>query len=199
MITLVTGLPGAGKTYFAVREMVQALKEGRDVYTNIPCKIEGVKYWKKLKNLLYLKKGLIVMDEAQVYLNSRKWDTLPEWVQYKLQQHRKQGLDILAITQSINRIDTVMRELIGDYKKCTKFFLGSKESAPKPWGLIFIKSYTDHTEKEKLGTDMIAIDKETCDLYASYDEVEEDDKKELRHDEFICSDCGFKKVVHSFE
>lgn len=201
MITLVTGLPGSGKTYYAVRETLQALKEGRKVYSNVPMAIdsENLIHWTKLRNLLYLEKGLIVMDEAQVYLNARKWDTLPEWVQYKLQQHRKDGLDILAISQNINRIDVTMRELIGIFLECSKFFIGSREGSQNPWGWIFVRSYVDYTKKEKLGTDLITINKDTCDLYGSYSKVDQDEKRTLRHDEFRCPDCGFKKVVHTFE
>ena len=43
MMRLITGTPGAGKSLFAVSEIVKAVKDGRTVYTNIEgMDLEGV-------------------------------------------------------------------------------------------------------------------------------------------------------------
>lgn len=74
----------------------------------------NLKYWKKLEDLYDLEKGIIAMDEAHVYLNSRRWKDMPEEFERKLAQHGKDGLHIVGTVQSLRRLDTVMRELV-DY------------------------------------------------------------------------------------
>lgn len=74
----------------------------------------NLRYWNKLSDLYDLRKGVIVIDELPVYMNSRKWETMPEEFQLKLQQHGKDRIDIKATVQHFKRVDVVFRELI-DY------------------------------------------------------------------------------------
>jgi len=141
-ITAHSGRPGTGKTYNGVREMIKYLNKGFFVYSNIKINWEGkkekrtafkkllmkiklkrqwndypkenLKYWKKLEDLYNLEEGIIFMDEAHVYINSRRWKDMPEEMERKLAQHRKDGLHIVCTVQSVNRLDTIFRELI-DY------------------------------------------------------------------------------------
>ena len=139
MINCVVGKPGTGKTYFLLKKAVKALRSGRDVYSNfwidfdklrklrlLGKKSGGLFYWHDIADLINIKQGLILMDECQIWFNSRKWQTLDERAQYKLQQHRKHGLDILGASQNLKRIDSVMRELINEVyevKRLGRFFL----------------------------------------------------------------------------
>lgn len=126
MISFIVGLPGAGKTMFLMREALRALKAGRDVYYNMPDvdvekllenaargqnKVGRMVRWTSWLDFLNVENGLILVDEAQIYFNAYKWQDLPEEVQYKLQQHRKDGIDIMGAVQNVRRITTVMREL----------------------------------------------------------------------------------------
>jgi len=125
-IRMYTGRPGTGKTYLLTRDVLKELKKGTKVYSNY--KIQGdwptLKYWKRLDDLYKLEDGIIVMDEAHVYMRSRKWESLPEEMERKLAQHRKDGLHIWGTVQAVERIDKIFRELIDYWYVCesTWFF-----------------------------------------------------------------------------
>lgn len=125
MINVFVGKPGTGKTYSLVRTALQAIKMGRDVYSNFYINFDTLNltpkknkplgrllFWKDIEEFVDIKSGEILMDEAQIYLNSRDWKTLPRSLQYKLQQHRKHGINIWGAVQNVKRIDTVARELV---------------------------------------------------------------------------------------
>jgi len=124
-INLLTGLPGSGKTTALVAIALQALDEKQNVYTHFHIDTPSAKLhqWRGLDELANLVDGLIILDEAQVWFNSRKWKDLPDVLQYKLQQHRKQGLHIWATCQNIARLDTVMRELVSNFYVCRRVFV----------------------------------------------------------------------------
>lgn len=129
MISIYVGKPGMGKTYSLVRLAYQFINEGRDVYSNfhldfsdMPLK-EGhgkVFYWQNLLELVPVKQGEIFIDECQIYMNSRDWKSLPPAFQYKLQQHRKHGVNIHGAVQNVKRIDSVARELVNSIFVCRK-------------------------------------------------------------------------------
>jgi len=138
-IHILTGKPGTGKTARLTAIGFSFLEKGVDVYSNYKLNYSGknLHYYKSIEDILHIRKGIILMDEAQIYFNSRKWDRLPESWQYKLQQHRKQGLHIYGTVQNIKRLDTLMRELVSNYYECTKIF-----------NLVLVREY-DISESEK--------------------------------------------------
>jgi len=139
-----TGRPRQGKTYLAVRAVFKEIYKGRKVWSNILLNFDGyegyiwntkfpfrhfvkipadnVQYWTKLDDLYNVHKGVILMDEAHVYMRSRKWEALPEEMERKLAQHGKDRLDIIATVQATQRIDTIVRELIDYWYGCKKAF-----------------------------------------------------------------------------
>lgn len=142
-ISLHTGNPRTGKTYGMNRVILRCLDEGLVVYANYKVNWNGKKgkkwswrkfrfvayeypasnlrYWKKLSDLYDVEKGIIAMDEAHVYINSRRWADMPEEFERKLAQHGKDALHIIGTVQNLRRLDTVMRELI-DYWYSYKVF-----------------------------------------------------------------------------
>jgi len=135
-IALYTGRPGTGKTYNLTRDVIKALNSGELIYCNYKINWEGyegkkwnwkklkfeivkypksnLKYWSKLHELFSVTNGIIVMDEAHIYMRSRNWEKLPEEMERKLAQHRKDGLHIWGTVQAVERIDKIFRELV-DY------------------------------------------------------------------------------------
>lgn len=109
-----TGRPGTGKTYCLTKNVLKYLKQGYKVYSNYYIKSDSpnLYFWKKPEEILNVSEGIIAMDEAHVYFNSRKWKDLPEEFLRLLAQHRKKGLHIEGTVQHVNRLDVVMRELI---------------------------------------------------------------------------------------
>lgn len=136
MIIIHEGVPGAGKSFDAVRKILSALKKGRRVYTNIDGmdKPECLEYIANyiqstrddlLDQLHFIDKGhiphfwdftdsgsLVVIDEAQLYFNSRDFTKtanreFSDWAS----THRHHGYDLILITQRAERIDTAVRSL----------------------------------------------------------------------------------------
>jgi zona occludens toxin (predicted ATPase) len=137
MIIAFTGTPGSGKTYDAVRKIIENLKMGRVVFTNIegmdsPECLEMIKMVTGLNDhgltckLFFFEQDqledfwnhvvpscLIVLDEVQNIFNSREWQSQKNvgfnaWASV----HRHHGYDVVLITQSIMRIDTAVRALV---------------------------------------------------------------------------------------
>lgn len=202
MINIITGRPGSGKTYILTRIALDHLKAGRDVYSNYFIKWEGnnLHYWDNHSELVGIRSGVIIMDEAQVYFNSRKWEALDERLQYKLQQHRKDGLDIWGTVQHESRLDVVMRELVGRFYRCEKV-LGSKEDVAKPWGFIKMAEYLPEDmkkdRKEAIDLRWFAIKKEFCEAYDTLAKIENKQPEgNIITIQFkVCPHCGSKKPI----
>lgn len=171
MIELVTGKPGAGKSYYSVRAIHQALERGQLVATNvelsegwaanmarangfrrlIPGRVRKVeqryarsvyvtadlaeigrlrlagcgrcKTCKAGKVCAKEGRGLLVLDEAHMWLNARTWDQddagrglgRDAAVRQRLAivrlftQHRKLGWNVVLITQDEANLDTQVR------------------------------------------------------------------------------------------
>lgn len=125
MITGIVGLPGEGKTLYASKQIRAELEVGSIVYSNIHVDDDDFIYYEDFKLLTKVQNGFIVLDEAQVYMNSRNWKSFPEEFQAFAQQHRHQGVDILALTQNLNRVDVTFRELVQELYQVEKSFIWS--------------------------------------------------------------------------
>lgn len=54
--------------------------------------------------------GLLILDEAQLVFNSRKWEKNFEWIEF-FTQHRKLGWNVILIAHTIEMIDSQIRPL----------------------------------------------------------------------------------------
>lgn len=120
MIYGITGKPGSGKTYLAVKMALKAMKRGTPVFSNLH--IFGARYAPSLISFLNVKKGLIVIDELNVEAGARNIRYLPPQVYRQWSQHRHRGIDLIWTAQTINRIDIIMRELTNEVFNCHSFF-----------------------------------------------------------------------------
>lgn len=120
MIYLYTGKTGAGKTLQMVTDAHKEWKKGATIYTNFKIFFdkERVFYYENLSELNEISNAIILMDEAQVLIDSREWDKLPQEFAFKLSQHRKHRLDLYATTQEVGLIDLKLRVLIQEWKHC---------------------------------------------------------------------------------
>ena len=136
MIIFFDGTPGSGKSYEAVKKIVDNLRMGRKVYTNIegmndPKCIEAIKAiynigdYDIFNNLAFLEDekiknfwehvdegALIVIDEAHKFFNVRDWQSeknnkFAVWAS----THRHHGYDVVLVTVDISRVDTSVRQL----------------------------------------------------------------------------------------
>lgn len=136
MIFIHEGNPGAGKSYDVQSRILDQLKAGRVVYSNIDghndrkCRmaiseITGLSKTDLDKQLIYLDDSqlpefwkhcadgsFIVLDEIHKFFNARDWSTernraFADWCS----THRHQGYDLCMITQRQNKIDGQARSM----------------------------------------------------------------------------------------
>jgi len=171
-IILYTGRPRQGKTYLLVRDVIKHdLNKGKKVWSNILLDWHGHKnypasnlqYYTNLKDLYHLKSGVILMDEAHIYMRSRKWESLPEEMERKLAQHGKHRLDIKATVQHPNRLDVIMREIVDYWYVCKK----------NKFAFVRYEFDIDHdkNKKEILSTRVYPRRKKWYKMYDSYADV----------------------------
>lgn len=123
MITLITGLPGAGKSLRMVQMIRDALKEGRNVYVDgidglqpfgwEPCELND---WENLPD-----GSLVVADEAQKTWGTRRAGDAPPSIR-ALSEHRHRGFDFVIGTQHPTMIDKYVRTLVGRHDHLLRQF-----------------------------------------------------------------------------
>lgn len=137
MITLITGVPGSGKTLMAVSDLAKKVDKewaGRKIFIHgipdltIPTEpipdghsIQDMHVWLKWPEN---NGSILVIDEAQNIFPPRSAGSkTPEIVEW-LHVHRHSGVDIILITQMPGRIDKQVRDLVGAHYHIHKTPLG---------------------------------------------------------------------------
>lgn len=136
MLTLVTGLPGSGKTLLTIG-MVQELaeKEKRQVYYDgIPdCSVPG---WLPLVDPLKWYElpvgSIILIDECQRYWRPRSSNSAVPKHAAELETHRHRGYDIFLMTQQPRMVDPHVRSLCGRHLHLQRKF-GLEQSMVWEW------------------------------------------------------------------
>ena len=211
MLTLITGKVGSGKTYYLAKVAFESLLKGIDVYSNVRFNIKPeynfkgkYTYWQDFSELIAVRHGLIIMDEAQIYLNARKWLTLPEDFQHKIAQHRHHQLNLLGATQNFFRVDISMRENVDEYLEGHK--IGSSEGKngelpKKIWGVFYTVRFDPLDAKAKrreyLSLNMFFMRRKICDFYDTHGSVGRslDTSEYVNIKARVCSKCGHKKIM----
>jgi zona occludens toxin len=139
MISLITGLPGNGKTLYALTWLRErAAKEGRQVYYSgikdllIPgwIEIENPEQWASVP-----KNSIVVVDEAQRIFRPRMHGTkVPDFVA-ALETHRHLGVDLVFITQHPMLVDSNVRRLVGQHFHVIRKF-GTHWATIHEWGKV---------------------------------------------------------------
>lgn len=199
-IHCITGLPGKGKTYYMSVMAERFLREGRTVYANYHLNVPDeykhqVVYWSNVYEINAFEEGVILMDEAQRYFNSRQWGLLSEDTEIKLQQHRKNGLDIYATTQHYTRLDVTLRILVHKFYVVTRF-----------WKIIRVQEFyledmdnahTSGKSASSIWTDFIFQRKKIFRFYDTNELVPRGKPAPLIHKVRTCEECGKEVITHS--
>ncbi|WP_294991037.1 zonular occludens toxin domain-containing protein [uncultured Stenotrophomonas sp.] len=113
-ISLLTGLPGAGKSLRMAEAISKLVEKGEHVFAcNIDgLKIAGVTLWEDAKKWRELPPGSILfVDEAQAFFPERRGGDAPDFV--RMNKIRHDGIRLVLATQQPNYLDTYLRGLVG--------------------------------------------------------------------------------------
>lgn len=110
-IKIFFGVPGSGKTTNAARIVLGNLKKGIKTYSNVPIK-GAILYDQRSIGQYDISDGEMIIDEAGIHYNNRKFKELPkeqiEW--FKLSRHY--GINnIYIFSQSYEDMDITLRRL----------------------------------------------------------------------------------------
>lgn len=138
MITNITGLPGNGKTLYALNWVkAKAEKENRPVYYNgIPdlklpwLQLDNAEDWHKLPA-----GAIVVIDECQRVFRPRPSGSAVPLHVSELETHRHKGIDLVLITQHPQLLDTNVRRLVGQHFHVVRKF-GMARASIFEWGQI---------------------------------------------------------------
>lgn len=204
MITVITGKPGTGKSYTLTKIAKQHLIDGFDVFSNIKIDERNLKlkpkklyfnrfinltfkknlpiikplgilyYWSRIEQFKDISQAIVIMDEAQTYFSSRRWQNMTTEDEIKFQQHRKQGIDIYAGVQNLNRCDKIIRELSAYVIELTR--IGSLFIAKR-----FLPEEIDKAQRKALNFDFYFRNKTISEAYNTYELINFDsDDKQLK-------------------
>ena len=141
-INLVTGTPGAGKTLYVVRELVEILlPQNRPIYHNIAglevqseylheISDEGVRSW-----FTFPEHSIFIFDECQRNFPPRNpMSTVPQYIS-EFETHRHKGMDFYLITQGPSLIDRHIHPLVETHTHLYRPF-GLKRSTVFKWNTV---------------------------------------------------------------
>lgn len=155
------GLPGSGKTYAMTRDAIRECK-GRVVYTNYDVDIPDAEEIIKLKRpqeLVSVKNGLCLIDEAGLWLPSFIWKRIPEQLIWQLAQVRKNGIDLFYTAQNPARVVKVLREITFESIYTDKFFK------------IFVQQIYTGINDKKICNRILFLSKKVADRYDTFQTV----------------------------
>lgn len=128
ILSIYFGVPGAGKTTFAAWLVRNDLKKKRSVYSNVP--ITGA-YKLDPENDIGKKNivnGRVIIDEAGLEYNSRKFKTFSDEARYFYKYHRHYQCAVDVFSQGWDDVDKTLRVLAQRLYVMKKSFL--------PWFVI---------------------------------------------------------------
>ena len=142
------GVPGSGKTTIAAYLAKKRLKKGKKVYSNVAIKGTYEVCKADIGNYL-INNGLLLIDEAGVDYNNRKFKSFTDEEVYFFKHHRHYKVDIAIFSQGYDDMDLKLRTL------ATKLYIVKRSIFP---GFI----------KRRLIKKRLGIDKQTKQIIDQY-------------------------------
>ena len=179
MIELLQGLPGSGKSYYAVsNRIVSALKSGRRVYAVMDLVYSD--FWSGLRGLGFnelrerliicddlsfipslVENDFVVIDECQRFF--RAGSNPDKDVLYWFETHRHKGLDVILITQDYMKILRqvyILAEVVYCFRKLSFVGLYNRSKCKVKAGV---------RDDDLIRTFQFKFEKKYCILYRSYE------------------------------
>lgn len=168
MITLLTAVPGSGKTLYCIGLILKAIEDGRPVYSNI----EGLQIpkchpapddWRDTPE-----GSLVVYDEAQqphLYPSTAHRGEVKDERLRQMEVHRHTGHDLVFVSQSQSFLHHHIRKLAGEHIHLYRAF-GSKTVTKYTWQHC-VDSPNDRGEQGRADAIPWRFPKEHFGLYKS--------------------------------
>lgn len=173
MITIITGLPGSGKTAMAVGMVREWAAEGRPVFASgvsglrldhtdpgepsswVSSSSAGAQY-------VLPARAVLLVDEAQrVFRPRASTSAVPPWVS-ALETHRHTGIDVVLVTQAPELIDTHVRRLCGRHIHLEHRWAGRRRYE---WSRV--ADVTSRADREQAACSAVTLDRSVFSLYSS--------------------------------
>jgi len=161
-ISLLTGLPGSGKSLRMAEAISILVAKGEHVFAcNIDgLNIAGVTPWEDARKWRDLPAGAIMfVDEAQAFFPERRGGEAPEYV--RMNKIRHDGIRLVLATQQPNYLDTYLRGLVGYHEHLLRR-QGKQES------FLFRDNQVMDVVRQKLATIKRTYDHEVYKFKAKY-------------------------------
>lgn len=144
------GLPGAGKTYSMI-ERARKWRGKRPIFSNM--NLTWAEEFSNLSELRLVTNALVLIDEAGIWFNSRKWNKLDEETMAWFAQHRKHGCDMMWTAQRVMGVDSSIRGLTQQYAECLRV------------GNLIVHRWFDGASGKPMGKSFVMLKREVYDLY----------------------------------
>lgn len=125
-LSLITGIKGSGKTSFAVSKLVEAARQGREIFANFRLKFPPMYPTRYLdmeafaEEMVTLRKVAVCIDEAQIYFDCRMSGSKRNRLfSYVMLQSRKREVDFLLTSQQERNVDIRIRRNLDYRYDCT--------------------------------------------------------------------------------
>lgn len=172
MLTVVTGLPGAGKTLFTLSKLLQQFK-GRRIFTyGIPGidheklgteDLEDPERWYDC-----IEGAVIIIDEAQKVFPQRPPSKPVPRKCSEFETHRHRGLDVILLTQDASTLDTHIRKLTGRHYHVHRLF-GANTANVYEYPTFEPRPTDKKTQKGAMAVKLFSYDKSVFECYKSAD------------------------------
>lgn len=151
MLCMYFGLPGSGKTsyltYKAALEQAKidsGISHYKQIYSNVRLNVRGVRFVQDIKSLMGKKDlsfSLLLLDEATLLFNCRKYKTFPDEVLEFFVLHRHYKCDVELFSQRVDSADLNIRALFDRIYLIRKglFFRKWSYCIRIPHGIAFTK------------------------------------------------------------
>jgi len=110
MITVITGLPGTGKTYMMSEILIQGMKRRQPAFVNY--KLAGGMFWENILDLLHVRHGNIGIDEGSEYLDAERMHQIPKEVKMLWTQARKNSTNLFVTAQDFTQLAKPFRRIV---------------------------------------------------------------------------------------
>jgi len=225
MISLVTGLPGASKSFMCAQKTVELVKRNhrwykrtgvvRQVRSNLVLSDEFTSfanaehdfltYWEDPEELPSMNNCDVIWEEMGAHVDSRSWEQLPLQLRRWLQQHRHRGVQIWGNCQDFSDIDVAVRRLVARLLVLVKI-IGTRDPSPTtpPSKFIFAviarfevdpRKYEDGY-KNGVFDGIEFVTRKGVELYSMHNDIKPGKYPPLQHRQRVCPDCKFVKIVH---